>query len=293
MNMNELVIQVLSWYSQYLRLKHARYDKLPQIQRTYNRAIERLREVIEPIEGIVLTDVPGIGPKLAGSILEIMKTGTLNDLEKLVRKYGDYREILTVKGIGIKKAKDLKRRFGIKDIRSLDKAIQKGRITDARIVASRLTADHRASWEEAHEVFNKVHGQLHSRLNGRLQYAGSMRRKKDTVKDVDLLTDDPEIHKVFLTLGRPVEKGSRKSSIVLDKICVELNYSHPESWGTAILHNTGHWRFNEKLRVTAKSKGMLLNEYCVQNQDQQVTFTEEQDVFDYLEVDYVEPVSRR
>ena len=93
-------------------------------------------------------------------------------------------------------------------------------------------------------------------------------------------------------MGLPLECGNRKSSIVVEGTYVELNVVDRSSWGTALLHMTGSSSFNEEMRARTKERGMLLNEYGIQEGEHLHTFDIEEEVFDFLDVEFLEPVFR-
>ncbi|WP_323192000.1 DNA polymerase/3'-5' exonuclease PolX [Halostella sp. PRR32] len=206
-------------------------------------SIEELDELRDelPVEMNELTRVEGVGPKTVGTLYEALGVQTLDDLERAASE-GEIRE---VSGFGEKTEQNILN--GIDFARS---ATERQRVGDARPLADEvleLLRDHEAT--------------------GRCEVAGSIRRWKETIGDVDVLVaseDDQRVVDAFVDWPRAsevIEAGSIKASVRAEGVRIDLRVVDPAEFGSALQYFTGSKEHNVRLRNYAIDRGLKLNEY--------------------------------
>ncbi len=241
-----------------------------------------LRKLVE--EGADLTELPAIGKGMAENIEEIVRTGTLGDLQRLAERVPESLvELMRLPGVGPKKARRLWENLGVESIADLEQAAREGRVaelsgfglkTQERIlegIARYRTQSKRFLLAEVDELVPPVLERLR-RLEGlrRLEVAGSYRRRCETVGDIDLLAiaDDPLAASGALTGYSGVQTvlgaGETRTSVVLRSgLQVDLRVVPEESWGAALIYFTGSKAHNIKLRQRALDRRLRVSEYGV------------------------------
>ncbi|HKW05660.1 MAG TPA: DNA polymerase/3'-5' exonuclease PolX, partial [Nitrososphaerales archaeon] len=286
--------------------------------RAYRRAAESIEALSEDIEKIAkegkLKDLPGIGEAIEKKILEILRTGNLETLEKLKKKGPvDVSSLLRVEGIGPKTVKSLYRDLGIRNLDDFESAVKEGKLSTykglgikgsqqmlERIENARQKTG-RVLLVEAESIAKRVSTQL-SRIPGvrRHVIAGSYRRMKETIGDLDALveSDSPDSLIAF-TRGDEVRQvlaaGETKASVKFEKnFQVDVRVVPGESFGAALLYFTGSKSHNVELRTRAIKMGYRLNEYGLYRSDDEtrVAGVTEEEVYSSLGLDYIEPELR-
>lgn len=285
---NALVVSILRTHTEYLTLSMSKFKNLKYLQCTYRKAAENIEDLRRPLDDVALADIPGVGKKISAKIIEILETGELRELNQQIKRHGDLRDLMSVKGIGIKTAKKLYRKHRVTTRTGLLQLIQVGKINNPTLSARLQISTERICWDDAYSIFTKVADQLPFEM----KCAGSLRRESKTVGDIDILIESPEAIDTFCSLGPIVEKGKRKCAIVTDGACVELNIIDRSQWGTALLHMTGSKDFNKTLRASIKQDGWCLNEYGLFREGEAHRFREEEEVFQFLGREYVAPALR-
>lgn len=293
------------------------------------RAIEAHPEnVLEMAEDLdALEAIEGIGEKSAKKIAEFAKTGKVKEHQELLARVpGGLIDVLAVPGLGPKTVKLLWEEKGVEGIEDLKRIIEDGSIADV----PRMGAKTIGNIKEAISFTERSAGRLPlgvavpiaemicERLRavkgaGRVEYAGSARRGRDTVGDLDILAsgkDEGALHKAFT--GMPeVEKvlasGESKSSVRLKvgKVLVQadLRVLPEKHHGAALLYFTGSKEFNVRLRERALKQGRTLNEYGLYPEDDEksppqsrgvkpVASKSEEEVFEALGLPFVPPELR-
>ncbi len=287
--------------------------------RAYRTAAINLQNIPEPVELIykrggekALEAIPGVGKALAQKIIEFIETGAVESLAKLRKKSGvDIASLNRVPGLGPRKIKILFEKLGVKDIESLKKAAEQHKISglegfgeksEAQILKNIAIAESggRIPLAEAIATAKTFKSAMQkSRAVKRIEIAGSVRRMKPTIGDVDVLVSTTKPKKVMdlFTSLKPVSevimKGSTKSSIRTGEgIQVDLRAVKPEQWGAALLYFTGSKQFNISIRRIAIKKGLKLNEYGLFRGEEVVAGKTEEEVFKALGMKFVEPQKR-
>ncbi|CAC11891.1 DNA-dependent DNA polymerase X related protein [Thermoplasma acidophilum] len=276
----------------------------------YLRAARSLRSITEDVEDIynrggieALTSVEGIGKKIASYIEEYIKTGRIKRYDDLKIRYPvDFRDLSRVQGLGPRKIVSLYKYAGVKNIDDLKAALADHRIasipgfgekSEKEIAENIQIAEmsfrriplpqgYRTAMEIADEI-ERAAGTV------RVSVAGSIRRMRDTVGDIDLLcvTSDPPRAIAAFTgskhCQRVVSSGEKKVTIATDAgVTCDLRIIDKGSFGSALQYFTGSKDHNIKLRKIAIDRGLKLNEYglfrgnsnLVENQGEEKIYAE-------------------
>ena len=255
--------------------------------RAYRRAAQSIEGLTEDVADIAnrkeLLRVPGIGKDLAEKIAEFIATGKMRFFEKLKREVPRISlELITIPGIGPKTAKILIKQLKIKSIRELAKAHKLAtlpgirRKTEENILRG-IQIINKGKERMPLGVALPLAEEIISRLTktpGTKQIAacGSLRRQKETIRDIDILVTSRNPKKVMdafvkLPLIREVlAHGSTKSSaIIKESTQVDIRVVKPRSFGAALMYFTGSKEHNIHLRELAAKKGFKINEYGIFN----------------------------
>ncbi len=258
--------------------------------RAYRNGAKAIRELDESIADILanperdLKDVPGIGQTLADKSKTLVETGKLPQLEKLRAETPPILHRMTrIPGMGVKKALMLHRELGINSLEELRKACEEHRVrdlkgfgakTEAAILAG-LSIAEAASQRLRIDQVERLEHRLRVHFDGlptvkRMEFAGSYRRGKETIGDLDILviSDDPNsVMDRFATVSGLVSiiaRGDTKMSIrVDDQFQVDLRVVPAASFGAALQYFTGSKEHNVAVRSLARKQGLTLNEYGV------------------------------
>jgi len=275
------VAAVLDEVADLLEIKGVRFK--PQAYRRAARAIETLPEDIADVarEGD-LDDIPGVGKSIAEKIREIVETGRLAYLASLREELPEgVQHLVRLPGIGPKKAVYLARELGVRTVDDLEAAAAAGRIRDLpgfgekteqnilESVRMSRTAKERRLLGYILPVARDIERRLSSLTSVRqVSLAGSIRRRKETVGDVDVLATSSrpeEVMEVFSTLPgieRVLARGTTKTSVVLATgIQVDLRVVEDGHFGAALQYFTGSKEHNIALRKLAVARNWRLNEY--------------------------------
>ncbi|MEV4416097.1 DNA polymerase/3'-5' exonuclease PolX [Catellatospora sp. NPDC049609] len=262
-----------------------------------------------------LAQIPGVGKSTAEKIVEYLGTGRMEALEKLRAEVpAGVRELMAVPGLGPAKAMALHRELGVASVDELVKAIEAGRLSGLRGFGAKTAANilhgievlrHSggrvlisAALATAQEVIAAL-----SALPGceKCTYAGSLRRGRDSIGDVDILVASREsapIMAVFAELplvGEVIARGPAKTSIrTRDGLQVDLRVVPPESWGAALQYFTGSKEHNIRVREIAVRKGRKLSEYGLfRTEDDALVVSEtEEEVYEQLGLPWIPPTLR-
>ncbi len=310
---NQLVATILNQVADLMEI-----DEVDFRTKAYRRAAHTVYNLSEDIEDIKnegrLQELPGVGEKIAGKIEEIIETGSLEYLENLKKKFPvDYDALMAVEGLGPKGIKQLYRELGVKNLDDLEKNAKRhrirrlkgmGDITEKKILLN-LEFARKSTGRNLLGHILPLAQQIKAELTGldyvlRVEVAGSIRRRKETVGDIDILvtTSKPlEVMAYFTKMelvGDVVVSGPTKSTVRLKEngIDVDIRTFEDESFGSALMYFTGSKETNVELRRIAISMGYKLSEYGVFNGEQLIAGRTEKEVFNTLGMDYIEPELR-
>ncbi len=292
-------------------------DWKPNAYRKAARALETLSEPVEQVcakGGLkALMDIPGVGQSLASKIEEFLKTGRMKEFDQLVKKIPrGVEEMMHVPGLGPKKVMKLYKKLKIKSLKDLEKAAKVGRLRKLSGFGAKSEQDilrglgilkqgaERAllgiALPLAHEFSERL-----LKVPGvkKAEPAGSLRRMKETVGDIDILVISSKPAKVmdFFTSMPEVQtvlaKGSTKSTVILkDGIQADVRVLEENSFGAALQYFTGNKDHNVVLRQMAIKKGYKLSEYGLFKKDRYVCGRTEKEVYAKLGLPYIEPELR-
>ena len=258
--------------------------------RAYRNGARRIKDLPEPLASIAadasreLTDIEGIGKDLAQKIAEVLSTGSIGMLDQLRAEIpGGVLAIVRIPGLGPKKAAALHKELGISSLDELKAACEGDRVqglkgfgkkTQEKILAGievAARAEERLYWARADEIVEELLAHMRQ-LKGirQMEVAGSYRRGRETIGDLDLLVDAVDANAAMDQLGRFEElatvigRGETKMSIRLGRgLQIDLRVVPSQSFGAALQYFTGSKDHNVVLRGMAKDRGLLINEYGV------------------------------
>ncbi len=302
--------------------------------RAYRNAVNTVRSSSRSLADMVeagedLTELPDIGEKVADHIVELLRRGTIDRMEEVTREFPrSLAELVRLEGLGPKKVRKVFEELGVSTVDELADALDAGRVETLEGFGKKSAEKLRAAIEDhrkhtgrfqIHEAEKLVAGVLEHMADapgvGRFEVAGSLRRRKETIGDVDLLAehdgDGTSVVEHFVSYPgaqRVLGSGSTKGSIVLHSgLQVDLRVIPSESFGAALLYFTGSKEHNVALRTRAVRDGMRVNEWGVYRVDERkaealdvgdrdfgtrVAGDTEEDVYDALGLPWIPPELR-
>ncbi len=259
--------------------------------RAYRNAARTIGSMVESLATVrgdtnrSLTDIEGIGVDLAGKIETLLDTGRLPLLDELQKKIpAVVFELMRVPGLGPKKVKALVDELGIDSLDALEKACHEGRVRDVKGFGAKTEAaileniafakspEHdRLLWSEADAIIEQLLDWIRAcPAVRRAEGAGSWRRGRETVGDLDLVVDSDDAAAVMDHLaswkecGGVLLRGDTKTSIRGPRgVQVDLRVVDRGSFGAAWQYFTGSKEHNVRLRSRAREQGLTINEYGV------------------------------
>ena len=296
--------------------------------RSYERAAQLIESLPESIQDVAkdrdkLTELPGIGDGMADHIEEILKTGNYSLRQKLLKKYPEtILDLLELQSLGPKKVAFLWKTFQAGTIEQVEKLASEGKLRDLPGFGEKSEQN----IMKAIEVFKKSAGRfsmnlgemeaerlvLHIRAFGEpieaVTPAGSLRRGKETIGDLDLLvTLSPGKHTpknidaisehilAFSEIDQTLARGENKVSFILKNgLQADVRILEKEVFGAALLYFTGSKEHNVVLRGRANTMGYTLNEYTLATLkgERPVAGATEKEIYAKLGLDYVPPELR-
>jgi len=287
--------------------------------RAYRLAAQAIEALDEDIERLVdqktLESIPGIGEALAKKITELVQTGKLEYLERLkVNVPIGLIDLLDILGLGPKKVAALYKNLGITNIQELQKAANKGElrtlegfgeITERNILRGIQLLEKTSgrvllnvAYEDGTRYLNHL---KRSKKIIKINIAGSLRRMKETIGDLDILASsaDPDaVMEYFIhypEVAQVLAKGTTKSSVLLnDNLQVDLRVVEEKSYGAALQYFTGSKDHNVTLRGIAIKKGFKLNEYGLFDKatEKYIAGKTEEEIYKKIGMQYIEPELR-
>ena len=279
------------------------------------RLIEGMGESLEEMvdQGSDLTGLPGVGEKIAAKITEIVRTGKLQKLEKLKKEIPEtLRSLLSIEGLGPKRVAMLYDKLHITDTAALEAAAKKHAISalkgfgpkteEAILKGVRLLKQEgiRHLYAEAEPIAQELVNYLRKGPGvSSVDVAGSFRRRKETVGDLDILciAATPSIViDYFIRFGRVAEvisAGETRATILLQNaLQIDLRALSEESYGAALHYFTGSKLHVIEVRKRAIDMGLKINEYGVYRGDEAIAGRDEKEVYASVGLRYIEPELR-
>jgi DNA polymerase (family X) len=322
-SMNEAVAGLLREYAELLAITGGD----PFRARNYEKAAKAVAghpaDVTTMAES-ALTSIPGVGKSIAAKITEFKRTGTIKAVEEQRAKVPPgVRELTRVPGLGPKRAMQLSRELGIATVSDLEAAVSEGKLrniagfgpkSEERIQRGLaiMTTD-RVLLNVALSTATDIVGALRDSTafrgsTGRVEYAGSLRRWRETIGDVDILAtagDDAHAERIMAAFREMsdeiVVSGPTKTSIRARTgagtgagggLQVDLRVVRPECYGAALQYFTGSQAHNVAVRQVAIRAGLKLSEYGLFRGDELIASATEGDVYAALGMDWVPPPMR-
>ena len=313
---NTAVAKVFQDIADLLELKGENAFKIRAYQRAA-RTIEHLPKEIEIMleEGEDLKNIPGVGEAIAKKTTELVTTGKLGYYEDLKAEFPEgITSLLEIPGIGPKIASRLSTELEIRSVDELEQAIKDGQVArmfrlgdkTADNILHQIQAlrrkDQRIPIGEALPMVEEILDALRP-LHGvrNLTAAGSLRRFRDTLGDIDLMgtADNPEeVIKTFVTLPQIREvlaQGPTKASVILPGgLQADLRMVEHDSFGSLLQYFTGSKQHNIGLRLRGQKQGLKLSEYGITDlaTDKLEKFATEEDFYQRLGLQYIPPELR-
>lgn len=273
------------------------------------------RELQEMVEaGEDLSKLPGIGKDLAKKIEEIVKTGTAAALVKLRSEMpAGVTDLLKVPNLGPKRVKALNKVLGIENIEQLEAAAREGRVRDLdgfgekteKNILEALSARAQSGKRHLRAAVAPYADSLVAYLGKlrnvkKVEIAGSYRRAKETVGDLDILavveSGAAKVMERFVAYDEVQDvlaQGETKSSVVLKSgIQVDLRVVPEKSFGAAMNYFTGSKAHNIAIRKLGQQRGLKINEYGVFRDEEYVAGRTEEDVYGAVELPFIPPELR-
>jgi len=309
-------IEIANIFYQIADILEIKGDKFrPQAYRVAAQSLEALKKDVQDIylekgeKG--LKDIPGIGEALSQKIIQYIETEKIDKLERLKKEIpaGIY-EMMSIPGVGAKRAK-LFYDSGIKDIKELEKAARNHKLQKLPSFKQRaeekilegiksMGIEERLPRKEAEKIASKILQELEAiKEIKKTEIAGSLRRKKESIRDFDfvILTDNPEkvIEKItkMSFVKDIIAKGKEKLTIITKQDRqADFRFFNKEEYGAGLLYFTGDKGHNIWLRTIAIKKGLKLNEYGLFKNEKRIAGKTEEEIYDKLGLQYISPEKR-
>ncbi len=310
---NAEIAKIFNEYADLLEIKGENPFKV-RAYRNAARTVENIGKSLEELvkEGYDLTKLPGIGTDLSLYIKEIVTTGKFSKLEELKEEIPpSLVEMLSIEGLGPKRIRTLYEKLHIQSMDDLRRAAESGEILKLPGFGPTLVqkilkgirllkkAGHRFKWSEAKEYVEDLLAYLRQIELTHLEVAGSYRRKKETVGDLDILAtakDFSEVIRHFVKypkIKEVVSAGSTRSTVILNNdLQVDLRSVEDESYGSALHYFTGSKDHNIAVRKLAIELGLKVNEYGVFRGAERIAGKTEEEVYKAVGLCYIEPELR-
>jgi DNA polymerase (family X) len=321
---NKTIARILRETAELLQIDGAMIGRY----RSYEKTAEMIAGMHESIEELAkdpdkLTELPGIGDRMAEHIQEILKTGDYSLRQKLLKKFpATLLEVLTLQSLGPKKVAFLWSNFRAATVADVEKLAREGKLRDVpgfgekteQNILKAVETFKRSTGRFRRDVVQAAAAELirHIESFGQgidsITPAGSLRRGKETVGDLDLLlilsegfTSQKKIDAIsehilkFPRIDQTLAHGGNKVSFTLDTgLQVDVRLLERENFGAALLYFTGSKEHNVKLRGRANDLGYTLNEYCLATLkvERRVAGATEQEIYAKLKLDFIPPEMR-
>jgi DNA polymerase (family 10) len=318
---NEIVAALLQEYADLLQISGGD----PFRARNYEKAAKSVAGYgsdVDLLDDAALRKIPGVGGSIAAKIIQYQQTGTIAELEDLRASVPDsVREMTRIPALGPKRAFQLHRELGIGSIAELSAAIDEGKLKDLRGFGPRSEDKLRRGIELARSLGQRVPLDVASDVAGRIvaaisavpgcercEHAGSLRRFRETIGDVDILAaagDSGPLMRAMTELPGVTDiiaQGEAKTSVRIStghraqggSIQVDLRVVPAECWGAAMQYFTGSQAHNVAIREIAVRKKLKLSEYGLFDAEsgERIVSATEEEVYGRLGMAWVPPPLR-
>ena len=309
------IAKLLEQFADMLEFK----GELPFKVAAYRRASRSISELPEDIMQVWregrLQEIPGVGKALVEKLDQYLTTGHIRQFDELLSQVPKgLFDLLSIQNFGPKTAALANKHLGVESIDDLRKVIQDGRLAKlpgmgAKKVENILkgiefyeTAQARISIGMALPLVDEIITSLKKEVGdkiGRISPAGSVRRCRETVGDIDILAETDagkDIIEVFVSLPqvtRVIGAGETKGSVIFDdRFQVDLRAVPSSSFGSALQYFTGSKAHNIRVREIAKKSGFKVNEYGIFEDDKKLGGHDEEDIYHLLRMPWIPPELR-
>ncbi len=275
--------------------------------RSYQKAAKAIAGFPEDISRVNVREVPGVGEAIAKKVEEFLQRGSFRQLDALRLEVPEgVRRLTRIASLGPKKAVFLYRELGIDSPEALAEAIGEGRLAGLRGFGAKSEENLLKGIEQLQQAGGRVHigvaMDLAERVIAslpaeRIAYAGSLRRMKETIGDVDILAVGPETlmeefkRQPYVT--EVIASGGLKTSVrTTQGLQVDLRVVPAESWGAAMQYFTGSKEHNVRLREMCVKRGWKLSEYGLFEGETVIASKTEEEIYGALGMQWVPPPLR-
>jgi len=286
--------------------------------RAYRSAARTIETLSRPVadlvaEGQDLTELEGIGDDLAGKIEEIVETGGLTQLEEIKKRTpSGLTEMLDLAGLGPKRVQKIYQELDVSNLEELKVAAEHREIraldglgpkTEQKILDELERSEEgqeRTRLDRVEELVDPLVSYLEE-IEGvqQVAVAGSYRRRKETVGDLDILATGSQGERIidrfvqFEDVEEIVSQGETRSTVLLRTgLQVDLRVVPEESYGAALLYFTGSKAHNIHLRNLALDQDLKINEYGVFREEERIAGESEQEIYDLFDFPFIVPELR-
>jgi DNA polymerase (family 10) len=283
----------------------------------YRRASRVLGDLTQDIQEIAesgeLKKVPGIGEGMAQKIEEYLKTGKISKYEEVKKGVSDELiAMMEIPGMGPKTLAMIHKEKGIGNLSQLEKAVEDGSLIGLPGTGEKKAENIRRGIEllkaskgrmnlgVAFPLAKRIVETLREKTRSKkIEWAGSLRRMRENIGDIDILATGPNHEKIihaFTHLPEVKEvlaSGETKASVIVEGgVQIDLRVVEEDSYGAALQYFTGSKDHNIHLRGIARAKGIKINEYGVFKGEKKIGGKDEREVYKALAMDWIEPELR-
>ena len=292
-------------------------DDNPFKIRAYKKAAVNILELNEDIEDRVsqddVTDIPGVGKDLANKVKEYVETGEIKEFDKLQEQVPlEMTELLGILGLGPKTLALLYRELHVRGLEDLEKVLDSDEVLKFKGLGQKKVDEIKRGIPLLKQKRDRTRLGIALPLAEAIKkevegikgtegtiIAGSIRRMRETIKDIDILTisdDTQRTVKEFTELPFVKEvlaSGSTKGSVITkDGIQVDLRVVGPGSYGGALQYFSGSQAHNVKLRSIASKNGLRINEYGIFKGEDKIAGETEREMYGTLDLPFIPPELR-
>jgi len=315
MTVNQQIAKLFFQMADYLEMEGVAFKPA-----AYRIAAQNLENLPENVSKILrqkgkkgLMEIQGIGENLASKIEEYLKTGKIEALEKIKMKIPvDLEELITIEGIGPKRIKILYKKLGVKNKTDLKKALLEHKVAKIFGFGEKIEKNlmeamslvkkgkRRFLLEEIKPGIEKIVSNLKKLKEvEKISVAGSVRRQKKDIGDLDILVVSNQPKKVmdfFVKMPEVIKVwgvGPTKASVAtLFGFDADLRIVQKKSYGAALMYFTGSREYNIVMRRLAQKKGWKLNEYGLFDGTKMIAGETEEEIYQTLGIKWLPPEKR-
>jgi len=309
--------EIARMFDEIADIMEIRQDNIFKI-RAYRRAalnLEGVNRDLAQMSHKELLEIPGVGADLAARIEEYLQTGTMAYYEQLKQEVpAGVFALLSVPDLGPKTAKSIYEALQVTSLEELEKAALEHRLIGIKGIKEKteenilkgIQAVKRGRERQPLGRMLPAAEELVEALKQRaplerIEVAGSIRRRRDSIKDIDIVATSPDpasVMEAFLNLTQVqgvIMRGPTRASVtILEGVQVDLRVVDPVSFGAALAYLTGSQPHNVRLREMAQKRGLKINEYGIFREEDNARLggEREEDVYRLLELPFIAPVLR-